>query len=83
MPGAAAITFISSTCPPASWQGRFQLLPPLLKVPLAPAASSSLGVAGFRAFQNALATKAPLTCGISVTVSGIISWTVSVFIQEH
>lgn len=34
MPGAVAITFISSTCPPASQQGQLQPLPPLLKHPL-------------------------------------------------
>lgn len=33
-PGAAAVTFLSSTCPPASQQGQLQPLPPLLTQPL-------------------------------------------------
>lgn len=103
VPGAAAVTFISSICVPVWQQGQpgplrpqgspgARLAPTLLRAragsalgkcsgaakaaanhserlpaSLALAAASILRAAGCRAFQNALAPKSPLTCGISIT----------------
>lgn len=72
----------SHSQPLPSWQGHFSpCLHPQSSIPKP--GTCCISVAASRASQNVLPTEAPPTCGISLSVSGIISWTFSVCTQEQ